>query len=109
MNQKFLSFLAFGDLEAKTSPLNKLLKKNLSAYDFALFTGDVPDPSIFKKLSKKIVEDGIGNLGDKPNIARETEPEEALNQVEKEFRVINKYFRHIQESVKYPFCCTICL
>lgn len=101
MNKKALSFLAFGDLEAKIVSIHKLLKKDLSSYDFALFAGDVPDPSIFKKLSKNMVEKGLGDLGNKPNIAKETEPEEALRQVEKEFWAIKELFQKIQKRVRF--------
>ena len=101
MNKKALSFLAFGDIEAKVAPVNNLFKKDLSSYDFALFTGDVPDPSIFKKLSKNMVEKGLGDLGDKPNIAKETMPEEAVKQVEKEFWTIKGLFQKIQKQVRF--------
>lgn len=101
MDEKTLSFLAFGDLEAKEVTLQKLLSKNLSLYGFILFTGDIPDPEIFRKLSKKIVEEGLGDLGDRPNIARETEPKQALEQVEKEFWAIQRLFEKIHERVKF--------
>jgi Icc-related predicted phosphoesterase len=101
MDKKTLSFLAFGDLEAKIASADKLLKKDLSSHNFALFTGDIPDPSIFRKLSKKMVENGLGDLGDRPNIARETEPEEALRQVEKEFWAIKELFQKIQKATRF--------
>lgn len=100
MAKKVLIFLTFGDLEAKEIPLQKLLDKNLHLYDFILFTGDVPDPRIFKRLSKKMVEEGLGDLGNRPNIARETEPKEALEQVEREFRAIQSLFEQLQKRVR---------
>lgn len=101
MSKKALKFLAFGDLEAKEEILKRLLDKDLSLYDFILFTGDVPNPEVFRKLGKKMVEEGLGDLGDRPNIARETEPKEALKQIEKEFRTIQGLFKKIQERTRF--------
>jgi len=101
MNKATFSFLGFGDIEANENSLEKLLDKGLFSYDFVLFTGDVPNPEVFRKLGKKMVEQGLGDLGNKPNIARETEPKEALEQVEKEFRSIKEFFKEIQKNTRF--------
>ena len=101
MNKKSLKILAFGDLIGNSEFLEGLLKKDLSLYNLVLFTGDIPNPEIFKKLSKKLVEKGLGDLGDKSNIAEETEPKEALEQIKKEFIKISKFFKEIQKKVRF--------
>ncbi len=93
-------FIAFGDLEANSKVLRKILNLDLANYNCAIFTGDIPNPEIFRKLSKQMVEAGLGNLGDKPNIARETEPKWALKRIESEFRTIEPLFAQMKEKVK---------
>ena len=95
-----LKFIAFGDLEANQKAVRKILDLDLASYNCAIFTGDIPNPEIFKKLSKQMVEAGLGELGNKPNIARETEPEWALKQIESEFRTIEPLFARMKEKVK---------
>ncbi len=54
-----MKFLAFGDLEGKTSTIERLLKLPLKKYDFLLYLGDMPDPSVFKELRQlKLTQEG---------------------------------------------------
>lgn len=96
-----LRFIAFGDLLANQEAFKRLVSSDLTSYDFAIFTGDLPNPEIFKRLSKQMVEAGLGDLGDRPNIARETEPEWALRQIESEFRGMKPLFAQMSEKVRF--------
>lgn len=95
-----LKFVAFGDLIADQKVLKKVIDLDLANYNLAIFTGDIPNPEIFKQLSKHMVEAGLEDLGDKPNIAQETEPEWALRQIEGEFRQIKPLFAQICEKIR---------
>jgi len=101
MSKGSLSLLAFGDLEAKKAAVQKFSKKDLCLYDLILFTGDIPNPEVFRKLSKKIVENGTIDLTNRLNIAEETEPKEALEQVKKEFNIMQGVFKEIQKNVRF--------
>jgi len=63
------NILSFGDLEAVEQNLNKLVEGGLDSYDLIIYTGDTPNPAIFKILSKQMVEKGLGDMKNKPNIA----------------------------------------
>lgn len=96
-----ISILSFGDLEAEEEYLDRFVGINFSTFDLILFTGDIPNPAIFKLLSKQIVERGIVNMKGKSNIAKETEPENALKKVEDEFRMTQDYFEKIYNTKKF--------
>jgi len=96
-----IKLLSFGDLEAQEDYLARFTAIELSTYDLILFTGDIPNPAIFKLLSKQMVEKGLGDLKGKPNIAKETEPKEALKKVEKEFWMTLNYFKKLHETGKF--------
>lgn len=95
-----MRFIAFGDLVANQKVLRRIVNMNLSSYDFAIFTGDIPNPEVFKKLSKQMVLAGLGDLGGRKNIARETEPEEALRQIEEEFREAKILFSELNKKIR---------
>lgn len=96
-----MQFIAFGDLEAKVATVKKIVDLKLNKYDAVIFTGDIPDPSIFRKLSKEIVESGLHDLNSKDNIAQETEPDFALKQVESEFSAIEPLFAQIKQKTEF--------
>lgn len=95
-----LKFVAFGDLIANCKVLKRIVDMDLSGDDFMIFTGDIPNPEVFKKLSKQMVEAGLGDLGDKLNIAKETEPEKALKQIEREIREAKNLFAEMSKKVR---------
>jgi len=95
-----LRFIAFGDLIANQEVFKKVIDLDLTSYDLAIFTGDIPNPDVFKKLSKQMVEEGLGDLGDKQNIAKETEPKEALRQIESEIRAMKNLFAEMNKKIR---------
>jgi Icc-related predicted phosphoesterase len=54
-----LRFLAFSDLEGRDDLVGKLLEADLSGYDFLLYKGDTPDPSMYKKIRKEQTLSGV--------------------------------------------------
>lgn len=95
-----LQFIAFGDLIGNQAVFKRIVDSDLTSYDFAIFTGDIPNPEVFKRLSKQMVEAGLGDLGDRPHIARETEPEWALRQVKSEFRAMRPLFAQLSQKTR---------
>jgi Icc-related predicted phosphoesterase len=54
-----LRFLAFSDLEGRYDLVAELLRRDLSQYDFLLYKGDTPDPSMYKKIRKEQTLSGV--------------------------------------------------
>jgi len=100
MIKESLRFLAFGDLMGNKDFFVKLLSSNLSRYDFALFTGDVPDTKIFIRLSKIAAEKGINLGNDEENLAKRFEIREILEEQERQFRELGNYLKICQKKAK---------
>jgi Icc-related predicted phosphoesterase len=54
-----LKFIAMSDLEGRYDLVNLLVKADLSKYDFLLYKGDTPDPSMYKKIRKEQTLSGV--------------------------------------------------
>lgn len=86
-----MKFLIFGDLNGKTEIVQRLLKLNLNQYDFLVYTGDTPDPSIFKALRESKVSKGINQNTDiEQELIKNTIPHQALKKSTQEVMDICK-------------------
>lgn len=94
-----VKFFAFGDLMGNRDLLLKLMKSNLSGYDFVLFLGDIPDTKIFIKLSKMIAQKGIKLDKDEESLAERFEIKEVLVEQEKQFREMGRLLRALTEKI----------
>jgi Icc-related predicted phosphoesterase len=92
-----LRFIAFGNIIANQEVLKRIASTDLSRYDAAIFTGDIPNPEGLKKLRKEMVEAG---LGDRVDVSKETQPPEALRQMEIEIREAKDLFAEISRRIK---------
>jgi Icc-related predicted phosphoesterase len=53
MSMGRLRFLAASDLEARDDYIAQIAEADLSKYDFFLYKGDTPDPSMYKKIRRE--------------------------------------------------------
>lgn len=56
-----MKFLAFGDLLGDEDIVRRVGLLDLKAYDFLLYTGDTPNPEVFKAIRHTRVLDGYGS------------------------------------------------
>lgn len=91
-----MKFLAFGDLEGNTNLIRRLLKLDLGNYDFLLYLGDMPDPSVFKTLREAKVSKGINEKTDiEKELVKNTMPYKALKKATDEVVEISSLLRQV--------------
>lgn len=94
-----MRFLSFGDLNGRSDIIKKLLHLNLDKYDFLLYTGDTPDPTVFKHLRESKVKKGIDHQTDiEQELIKDTTPEAALQKALQEVKDIC----HLLEKIPVP-------
>jgi Icc-related predicted phosphoesterase len=96
-----LKFLAFSDLEGRHDLISKLLDFDLSDYDFLLYKGDTPDPSMYKKIRKEQTLSGVAWEKRCSSAIIEDFPETraAFRQAIEDSRKVNDLFAQLKERV----------
>ena len=80
-----MKILAFGDLLGRTEIVKKILRLKLKDFDLLIYTGDTPDPSVFKAIRETRVLRGINkNTNIEKELIKETTPYKALKKATKE-------------------------
>ena len=99
-----LKFLAFSDLEGRHDLISKLLDFDLSKYDFLLYKGDTPDPSMYKKIRKEQTLSGVAWEKRCTSAIIEDFPETraAFMQAIEDSRKVNDVFAQIERESTHP-------
>lgn len=99
-----MKLLALGDLMGKLRLLKRLLEMDLSTYDLVILTGDLPDPTLVKKLGWQKVLETKDKSKVKKNIDEllyETkEYKQAVLDLERQFREMEKIFGLLSKKVR---------
>ena len=95
-----MKFLIFGDLLGKKNIVKKLSQQNLRRYDFLIYTGDIPDPSVFKHLREVKVQKGINENTDiEKELIKDTMPYNALKKATKEVEDIVNILLQLKKPI----------
>jgi len=96
-----LKFLAFSDLEGRHDLLGRVLEFDLSSYDFLLYKGDTPDPSMYKKIRREQTLSGIAWEKRCTSAIIEDFPETraAFIKAIEDSRRVNEVFAQLKEKV----------
>lgn len=98
-----VNILAFGDIMGKSDEVASL-KKYINSQPAIVFTGDIPNPEVFKALRKdRVLNNDFQGKDIKRYLKEEVEPVEALVKAENEFRSVSNIFRDIH-SINKDFC-----
>jgi Icc-related predicted phosphoesterase len=92
-----LKILAFGDLLGKTDLAAKIIELPLVDFDVLLFTGDIPNPQMFKDLRMQRVLGGEKRLSE---LMEGTKPPEGLKKALREVEEAASVFEQISEKGK---------
>ncbi len=88
----------FGDLEGKVEITRQILHSSPNS-DAVIFTGDIPNPEVFKYLRQNKLARGIDKIKDvKKELIDDTLPEKALKQATQEVVRINKILKPLQSK-----------
>lgn len=115
-----MKILAFGDLMGKTNIVARLLEISLNQFDLLIYTGDTPDPSVFKALREARVSQGIDrDIDIEKELIKDTIPYKALKKATGEVIAIcslldkipipfygvlgNADLQYYSQFVKWPF------
>ncbi len=96
-----MKFLAFSDLEGRHDLISRLLEFDLSGYDFLLYKGDTPDPSMYKKIRKEQTLSGVAWEKRCTSAIIEDFPETkaAFMQAIEDSRKVNDVFARLREKL----------
>ena len=92
-----MKIILFGDLEGKTNIANHISHFPYSEHDIFIFTGDLPNPKVFKYLRQTKLAQGIVKIKDvKRELIDDTLPQKALKQATQEVIHINKILKPLK-------------
>ncbi|MDR3288961.1 MAG: metallophosphoesterase [Peptococcaceae bacterium] len=95
-----MKFLACSDLEGKHMLIEILAKADLSKYDFLLYKGDTPDPSVYKKLrTKRTLEGEEWAKKTSTSLMEEASVQEAMRKAVEDSTRINDLFGEIAKKL----------
>lgn len=97
-----LRIIAFGDVLGNIDRLYRIKEYVSGKNSFILFSGDIPNPEVFRRLRQdRVLKGNFKNKDLKKYLIEEVEPTYAVRQVTNECRLANKVFKDMGKSHKF--------
>lgn len=97
-----LKIIAFGDILANFDRLYRIKEYVSGKECIILFSGDIPNPDVFRRMRQdRVLKGNFKNKDLKKYLIDEVEPQYAVRQVTNECRQANKVFKEIGKSCEF--------